>query len=172
MQPAQIKSTEIQKNRAGKEILTCVVELRKGQNVTAEYINGSGEAYTPVNGEWCVVVPREQSIGGYLAFGFVDILNKLVAAAGAKILLGRDSQGNIKTKLALTEDDIILNDGEGTATETARLQEQMEIGFNVIHQEFSKVAAGTLPNPSAPYVPSPTLPVNVLPAKSEKIKIP
>jgi len=168
----KVKSIAIKENRAGIDILTCIVEIRKNQNVTAEWINPVGEAATPVIGEWVLAVPREQTIGGWLAMGFVDVINKIFAAGGVKILFGRDAEGVIQTKIVLGDESIIFNDGSGTATETKRLQEDLDNFSAVVLAEFNKVAAGTEPNPAAPYVPSEELPVDVESARSENIRIP
>lgn len=189
MQIGKIKSTAIAANRAGAEVLTCIVEIRKLETVTAEWINSLGESATPVIGDWIFITPRAQSIGGYLAFGFADVVNQIFADRGVKIVYGRDSAGIAKTRILLTDSEIIienpenarielsgenivLNDGTGTAVEQARLQVALEQFSAVVLTEFAKVAAGTLPNPSAPYVPSPNLPVDTTPAKSETIKLP
>ena len=189
MQIAKVLSTAIVKNRAGHEIMTCVVEIRRGQNITAGWLNSLGESSTPVIGESVVVVERNQSFGGYFAVGFIDIVNQIFVDRGVKLLFGRDSQGIVKTKITLTDADVIienpdgaqialsdnevrLNDGSGTAVEKNRLQTSLNSFSAVIQAEFVKVAAGTEPNPSAPYVPSPNLPVDISPAESETIKIP
>ena len=189
MQIAKVLSTKIKTTRAKKEILAVTAQIRKGQNITAEYISSAGDASTPVIGDYVVLTPRGQSIGGFLAFGFVDVLNALFADRGAKILYGRDKDGVAKTKISLTDKeiiienpstarivleggDIILNAGEGSATENGRLQQALQAFSSVLVAEFAKVAAGTLPNPAAPYIPSPNLPVDVSPAQSQTIKIP
>ena len=189
MQLGKIKSTNITTNRAGIDVLVCIIEIRKSETITAEWINSLGESATPVLGDWVVVTPRAQSIGGYLAFGFEDVVNQIFADRGVKIIYGRDTSGQAKTKITLTDsevilenpqnakielsgDDIVLNEGSGVAVEQARLQAALEQFSAVVLAEFVKVAAGTEPNPSAPYVPSPSLPVNTDPAKSETIKLP
>lgn len=186
---AKVLSTAIQTNRAGIEVLSCVCQLRKNQNVTAEWINGLGEAATPAIGDWIIVVPREQSFGGHFAFGFVDIINAIFAQRGTKIIFGRTSTGEIKTKVTLTDSDVIIenaesaqilladeniifNQGSGVAVEQNRLQASLDAFVTILLAEFAKVAAGTLPNPLAPYAPSPTLPLDTSPAKSETLKIP
>ena len=189
MLKAKVKSTSIQKNRAGVEIMTVVAEVRKDQNVTAEWLNSLGEAATPVIGEWVIVVPQSQSFGGHFAFAYIDVLNFLFADRGAKIIFGRDSQGAIKTKLSLTgvefiienseganfsslKDSLVLNQGSGSAVEVSRLQTALDAFSNIILAEFGRVAAGTLPNPSAPYVPSGELPADISSAKSETVLLP
>jgi len=189
MQAAKVLSTAIKKNRAGLELMTITAELRRNQNVTAQWINSGGESATPVVGQWVVVTPQGQSFGGYLAFGLVDTINSFFADRGVKIIYGRDIEGEIKTKISLTdseviienpssaqisltEGDVILNEGMGVAVEGDRLQSALDSFSGVIQQEFVKVAAGTEPNPAAPYVPSPNLPVDIEPAKSETIKLP
>ncbi len=189
MQLGKTRSTSISKNRAGVEVLVCVIEIRRNETVTAEWINALGESATPILGEWVVVAPRMQSIGGYLAFGFTDIVNQLFSDRGVKIIYGRDKNGVIKTRISLTDSEIVienpdnarieldegnifLNDGHGVAVEQGRLQTTLEAFSAVLLAEFAKVAAGTLPNPSAPYVPSPSLPVNTEPAKSKTVRLP
>ncbi len=189
MQKAKIKSTSIQKNRAGIEVMTVVAEVRRNQNVTAEWLNSLGESSTPIVGDYVIVVPQTQSFGGHFAFAFIDIINSLFADRGAKIIFGRDSAGNIKTKISLTDadiiienlaggntslsgDKIILNQGSGNAVEIARLQTAINTFSDIIVAEFAKVAAGTLPNPSAPYVPALTLPADISSAKSETLELP
>lgn len=186
---AKVLSTAISKNRAGYEVPTCVAEIRRGQNVTAEWLNSLGESATPVIGDWVVVVERGQSFGGYFAFGFTDIVNQIFTNRGVKLLFGRDADGVVKTKITLTDAEVIienpaeaqirltdsevqLNAGEGTAVEKKRLQTALDAFSTVIQAEFVKVEAGTVPNPSAPYVPSPELPVDISPAESKTIKIP
>lgn len=189
MQIGKILSTTISSNRAGVEILTCVVEIRRGQNITAEWLNSLGESATPVIGDWVIVVERSQSFGGYFAFGFADVVNQIFVDRGVKLIFGRDSSGVAKTKITLTDADIIienpagaqislsedeikLNEGAGTAVEKNRLQAALDAFSVILQTEFVKVAAGTLPNPAAPYVPSPNLPVDISPAESKTIKIP
>lgn len=189
MQAAKVLSTLIKKNRAGAEVMTVTAELRKGQNVTAQWIDSAGESATPVVGQWAVVTPQNQSFGGHLAFGFVDVINSLFSDRGVKIIYGRDAEGVAKTKISLTDSeviienpssaqisltggDIILNEGMGTAVEADRLQAALDTFSGVVLQEFGKVAAGTEPNPVAPYVPSPSLPVDIETAKSETVKLP
>lgn len=185
----KILSTSIEKNRAGIELVTCIVEIRKNQNVTAEWINAVGESATPLPGDGVLLAPREQSFGGYLAFGFVDIINQIFSTAGVKVIFGRDSQGKAKTKITLTDseivlenpvaakielddNDIILNKGINSAVSAERLQIALTAFSQTIVAEFTRVAAGVLPNPAAPYVPAPILPVDITPAKSETIKLP
>lgn len=189
MQIAKILNTEINTNRAGYEVQTCVAEIRRGQNVSAEWLNSLGESATPVIGDWVVIAEREQSFGGYLAFGFTDIVNQIFSDRGVKLIFGRDADGLIKTKITLTDADIIienpvgaqillsndeiqLNEGTGTAVEKTRLQAALDAFSTILQTEFQKVQAGTLPNPSAPYIPSPDLPVDIGPAESQTIKIP
>lgn len=189
MQPAKVLSTAIKANRAGKDIMTVTAELRSGQNVSAQWINASGESATPIIGEWIVVAPKNQSFGGYLAFGVVDVFNAFFSDRGVKIIYGRDKAGEIKTKISLTDSeiivenptgaqilltdgDIVLNEGTGAAIEAARLQTALDTFSEIVVAEFKKVAAGTEPNPVAPYIPSENLPVDVSAAKSETIKVP
>lgn len=189
MQLAKVQSTSFTKNRAGVEILTVVAEIRKDQNVTAEYINPVGELSTPVIGDTVVFFPREQSVGGYFAWGWVDVVNLIQAARGVKILAGRDSEGKIQTRITLTDlgiliesvaatidlenSNILLNAGGGDAVEHSRLQAAFDdYTQTVLLPEFQKVAAGTEPNPAAPYVPSSDLPIDISASKSETIKLP
>lgn len=189
MQIAKVLSTSITTNRSGNEIQTCFAEIRKGQNVTAEWLNSLGESATPVLGDWVVVAERTQSFGGYLAFGFADIVNQIFADRGVKLIFGRDSSGVARTKITLTDADVVienpagaqitlsddeiqLNEGAGTAVEKNRLQTALDAFSAVLQAEFAKVAAGTMPNPAAPYVPSPDLPVDIDSAESKTIKIP
>jgi hypothetical protein len=189
MQIGKILSTNISSSRSGIEILTCVVEIRRGQNVTAEWVNNLGESTTPAIGDWVIAVERSQSFGGYFAFGFADVINQIFVDRGVKLIFGRDSAGIVKTTITLTDADIIienpagaqislsddeiqLNEGSGTAVEKNRLQDALDAFSTVIQSEFVKVAAGTEPNPAAPYVPSPDLPVDISPAESKTIKIP
>ena len=190
MQPAKILSTSYQKNRAGKKILTCVAEIRKGQNVTAEYIQGSGEASRPVNGEPVVVTPREQTFGGYLAFGTADIVNVIEASQGDKIFYGRTPDGTAGAKItlnqydailqsandaiiALSEEAVILNEGSGAALEADRLQVALDAFSASILAELVKIAALLQPkSPSNPYTPPASLPVDISAAKSETVNLP
>ena len=189
MQLGKILSTTISKNRAEVEIQTCIVKIRRNQDVTAEWLNSLGETATPVLGDWVMVVERAQSFGGYLAFGFADVVNRIFVNRGVKLIFGRDANGEIKTKITLTdaeiiienpsgaqillsEDEVRLNEGTGSAVEKSRLQIALAAFSGVLLAEFAKVAAGTLPNPSAPYIPSPELPVDISPAESKTIKIP
>ena len=189
MQIGKILSTAISKNRADIEIQTCIIEIRRGQNVTAEWLNSLGETSTPVIGDWVLVTERAQNFGGYLAFGFTDVVNQIFTNRGVKLIFGRDSSGAAKTKITLTDADIIienpsgaqillsedevrLNEGAGSAVEKTRLQAALDAFSAIIQAEFVKVAAGTEPNPSAPYIPSPQLPVDISPAESKTIKIP
>lgn len=190
MQLAKIQSISFRPNRARVEVLSVVAEIRAGQNVTAEYINPPGEFSTPVVGDWALVARRGQTSGKYLAFGAVDIINAIQADRGVKILLGRAASGEAGAKITLTDSDlfietpgaavialsedvICLNDGEGIAVEHGRLQSAFDdYTQTVLLPEFKKVAAGTEPNPAAPYVPSPDLPINIESAKSETIKVP
>jgi len=190
MLPAKILSTSYKKNRAGKEVLTCVAEIRKGQNVTAEVIQSRGEASRPVNGEWVVIVPREQTIGGHFALGFVDIINAIQSERGVKIIYGRDESGNAKTKITLTDvdivienpdqaaiklsgDEIILNAGDGDALEAERTQTALEQFSDLILAELNKISTLLEPkNPAVPYQPPVSLPVDLDSAKSKTIKLP
>jgi hypothetical protein len=189
MQPAKILSSSIQKNRSGIEIQTVIAELRRNQLVTAEWINMMGESAGPLRGDWVVIVPRAQSFGGHLAFGFVDIINSIFAAGGVKIIYGRNSEGKVKTKVTLTDSeviienplnarielagqDIVLNSGNGTALEKKRLQTALDAFSVLLVTEFAKVAAGTLPTPVNPYIPSPILPNDISAAESPTIKVP
>lgn len=189
MQIAKVLSTSIAKNQSGHEVQVCVAQIRRGQDITAEWVNSLGESSTPVIGDWVVVAERAQNFGGYFAFGFQDIVNQIFAGRGVKLLFGRDSSGVVKTKITLTdadviienpagaqitlsEDEIQLNEGTGTAVEKDRLQTALDAFSAVLQGEFVKVAAGTLPNPAAPYVPSPDLPVDISPAESKTIKLP
>lgn len=189
MQIGKVISTSITKNKAGFEQLLCTVELRRNENVTAEWINNLGESATPIIGEWVVVTVRTQAIGGFFAFGFADIINQIFAERGVKIIYGRDSEGTVKTKISLTDSEIIIenpssaqltlsgseiimNQGNGAAVEHERLQAALDQFSQLLLTEFQKVAAGTEPNPSAPYVPSPSLPADITNAKSETIILP
>lgn len=190
MQIGKIKSTSIKKNRAQKEILTCVIEIRKGQNITAEWINNLGESATPIIGDWVLVMRRDQSFGSHFAFGFADVINQFFAARGVKILYGRNISGLAKTKVTLTDSEVIienpsnahisltggeviLNNGSGNAVEHGRLQTALTKTFaEVLRAEFIKVAEGTEPNPSNPYVPSQELLVDIADAKSDSVKLP
>lgn len=189
MQIAKVLNTSIQKNRAGFEIPTCVAEIRRGQEITAEWANSLGESATPVIGDWVIVTEREQSFGGYFAFGFADIVNQIFVGRGVKLIFGRDADGVVKTKITLTDADVIienpvgaqillsndeiqLNEGTGTAVEKTRLQAALDAFSTILQTEFQKVAAGTLPNPAAPYIPTPDLPVDIGGAESKTIKIP
>jgi hypothetical protein len=181
MQIGKILSTSISSNRAGAEILICIARIRRGQDVTAEWVNSLGESATPAIGDWVLVVERSQSFG--------DVINQIFVDRGVKLIFGRDSSGVAKTKITLTDADIIienpsgaqislseneiqLNEGSGSAVEKNRLQDALNAFSAVIQSEFVKVAAGTTPNPSAPYIPSPELPVDISPAESKTIKIP
>ena len=187
--PGKILSTDIKSNRAGVDLLTCIVRIRKDQNITGEWIGAVGEASAPIIGEAVVVAPKEQSFGGYLVFGFVNVFDALFCAPGVKLIFGRDGDGKIKTKITLDEsdifienavgttvvlsgDNIILNEGSGQAVEINRLQTAINSFSAIIQAEFVKVAAGTEPNPSAPYVPSTVLPSDISAAKSETVKLP
>ena len=189
MQIGKVLSTSIATSKAGVEQLLCTIELRRNENVTAEWIDSLGESSTPIIGDWVVVAVRTQAIGGYLAFGFADVINQIFAERGVKIIYGRDPEGTAKTRIILTgseviienpheanitlsDANIVLNDGEGHAIEHARLQTALDQFSQTLVTEFAKVAAGTEPNPSAPYVPSPTLPADITNAKSETIILP
>jgi len=190
MQLAKVLTTSFKPNPAGIPVLTVVAEIRKGQNITAEYINPSGEFSTPVLGDVVIVAPRAQTSGGFLAWGYIDAKNHIQADRGVKILTGRDFDGRAQTKLTLTDSDVFLenadaagigligdeiyfNAGEGSAIEHERLQEALNnYTRNVLIPEFQRVAAGTEPNPSAPYVPSADLPIDIQSAKSDSIKLP
>lgn len=183
----KVLSTVPRKNRAGVLVMTCVIETRKNQNVTAEWIDSLNERARPVTGDWVVVAKRDQSFGGYLAFGFVDIINQVFDDPGVKFLFGRDTDGNIKTQIVLDDliiieksggagieligKNIILNKGEGSAVEAERLQNALNDFSQKILDEFKLVQAGTEPNPAAPYIPSQDLPVDISPAKSETVKL-
>ena len=189
LKTGKVLSTAIKKNRADIEILTCVVEIRKNQNVTAEWFNAFNESVGPLTGDWVVIAPRDQTYGGYLAFGFIDIINQLFAAGGVKIIFGRDAAGSVKTKITLTDseiiienpstakivlsdDKIILNSGTGAALEAQRLQTVLTNFSQAIVTEFGRVAAGVLLNPTTPYVPAPTIPVDISAARSETVNLP
>lgn len=189
MQPGIVLSTAVKKNRSGIEVTTLVVEVRKDQNISAEWLNASGEATTPAVGDWVILAPRIQSFGGWLAFGFIDVINQIFAARGVKLIFGRDAKGVIKTKISLTESEVIIenpggaqislsgnniifNEGIGIAVEKERLQADLDRFSEVIKAEFVKVQAGTEPNPAAPYIPSAALPVDIDSSGSETIKIP
>lgn len=188
MHIAKVLQTKIQKNRAGIEILKVTAEIRKGQNITASWINVPGNADRPVDGDWILLIKQSQSIGGYFALGFVDIINALFGARGVKIIYSRDSSGNAKSKMTLTDTEIIienpsqaqivlqnnqvqLNQGQGTAVEAQRLQAVFNTIAGLLMTEFGRVQAGTMPNPSAPYVPS-ALVFDMTVARSETVKLP
>ena len=139
MQIGKVLGTSIGKNKAEIEILLCTIELRKNENITAEWINALGESATPIVGDWVVVAGRTQAIGGYLAFGFIDVINQIFVDRGVKIIYGRNEQGEVKTRIILTDSvviienphsanitlsdtEIVLNDGAGEAVEHGRLQ--------------------------------------------------
>ena len=185
---ARVLQTNIQKNRAGIKVLKVTAEIRKGQNITATWINNPGTADRPMDGDWILLIKQGQSVGRYFALGFVDIINAIFADRGVKIIYSRDQTGNAKSKITLTDTEIIienpaqaqivlqnnqvkLNQGEGTAVEAQRLQTVFNSIAAILMTEFSRVQAGTMPNPAAPYIPS-TLVFDMTPARSETVKLP
>jgi len=197
MQIGKVLSAEIRKNRIDKEFLVLTVEVRKGQQVTAQYVSEAGTADGISENDYVIIVHKKQTFAGWLAFGLVDVINTIFAEPGAKIIYSRDKHGTVASKISLTEKEIVLenaggttvalseknlsvleaaevkiNQGSGTVVEAARLQTILSAFTQILVSEFSRVASGCLPNPAQPYVPSPTLPLDLTPARSDSIKIP
>ena len=177
MQSAKVLSSSYQKNRTGKFVLTCVAEIRKGQNVNAEYIQPLGESSRPANGDWILLIQKGQSIGKFYALGFVDIINAVAkGVAKTKITLNEFDvviESAETASITVSEDDVFLNNGDGTALEADRLQNVLDQFSASILAEFQQIAIKTEPkNPSDPYIAPPDLPVDVSPAKSESVRLP
>ena len=103
-------------------------EIRTGQQVTAEWINSPGEASTPLDGDWIFVVRYSQTTGRYLALGCQDIINSLFAGKGVKILYGRNDSGTVKTKVTLTDNDIVI---ENPSSEISLTDSEIELKNNL-----------------------------------------